>query len=380
MADAIMTNGVTTLKFRAGDLQVPRIPRRPRQRLLTSTDGTTRVIQVAAARERILIANARLFLADQGTYAGLNSLYSFFETTVNYMEKSFAFTDGDGEFYHVRFADEILDFDEVRKDSDFQGSFRLLRDLDPLDLSSMQGWWAAWDMDANGGNLAGWTTGQAVTAAAASDWNDRKALGVTGTQATAAAQPLWRTNQINGRPAVDFDPTGTPDYLSIANLAASLAGADVPMSLYLVGVSDSSTATRVFFSASQAAGDNGRIAYYLFNPSTFNMDIKDNAATLKGVSGGSAGTAPFIWAAITSGTLMNFYVNGTQTLTNGDANVSTTTPDQATFGATRAGGATASPWDGRIGELLIFTAAHTSGQRKKMEQRLSDMWGIALAA
>ena len=73
------------------------------------------------------------------------------------------------------------------------------------------------------GNMRLWLKADAITGladgAAVSSWADSSPIGNTATQATAARQPVYKTNILNGLPSVRFDGnTGTtPDYLDITS-------------------------------------------------------------------------------------------------------------------------------------------------------------------
>ena len=88
---------------------------------------------------------------------------------------------------------------------------------------------------------------------------------------------------------------------------------------------------------------------------------------------------PYIMSFVSTGTAVSSWVNGAVDKAAGDIDVGSITLDQATIGALRNGGSTTSDeHNGQIGEIAIYTGAHSTQSRKAQEYRLSDMWGITL--
>ena len=377
----ILTNGVTTLLFRNSDFVLATVPpKRKPQIILPSSAGLSRVHTVSNARSRVLQAEVILTGADQGVNAGADSLVAFFEnsdnTGVDGLEKTFMLTDPDGVTYQVRFVDNLAGgLTEVQKGSIFRGSFRLMEELTlPTEESTLTAWWAAYDMDNNGGDLTAWTTTDPVGGAGATDWDDKSANGYDATEATN--QALWETGLINGRPAVHFD--GTNDKLSADALTAFNGTTDAAFSVYGVIQADVVSSTDVVAGVGHATNTD-QLDLIRRNAATdWETYIYDGAAGATEV-GGTPDTSAHIFAVISTGTNGLLYLDGSLIATTGDLNVGQVDVDSFTIGAVEIAGTYSNFWDGKIGELVVFQGVeHTTLQRRRQEYRLSDMWGIAL--
>ena len=117
MPNPTMVEGATTKTFRPGNIQVRRVPDSPRQRGKVSSNGTVRVIEISATDDQFVeIEVVQIPKADDGSFDGYDSLRTFLLTTVNWKEKTFTFTDTDGDALTVRYWSSAFDMDEVKKD------------------------------------------------------------------------------------------------------------------------------------------------------------------------------------------------------------------------------------------------------------------------
>ena len=66
----------------------------------------------------------QLPLADDGSFAGYTSLRTFLNTTVNWAQTTFTFTDADSDSFTVRYWSEEFALEEV-KQGVFEGAFLL---------------------------------------------------------------------------------------------------------------------------------------------------------------------------------------------------------------------------------------------------------------
>lgn len=123
MANPTMVEGATTKTFRAGNIQATKVFDRPRQRKLVSSDGTVRILEISTTDDRwIIIKVVELPLADDGPFSGYTSLRTFLLTTVNWAEKTFTFTDTDGDAFTVRYWDDEFLLEEMIKDQSWKGT------------------------------------------------------------------------------------------------------------------------------------------------------------------------------------------------------------------------------------------------------------------
>jgi hypothetical protein len=63
-----------------------------------------------------------------------------------------------------------------------------------------------------------------------STWNDKSGNGLTANTSYASSRPIFRTNQLNGFPALDFDGSG--DHMKIQNVSGINSQ---PISWFIVG-------------------------------------------------------------------------------------------------------------------------------------------------
>lgn len=91
-----------------------------------------------------------------------------------------------------------------------------------------------------------WLAADEITGLADTDpvatWPDLSGNGRDATQATGVSQPLYRTAQVNGLPAVKFD--GSNDYLTVAYALANASGSDATHFLVLSGTVGTPLSTR----------------------------------------------------------------------------------------------------------------------------------------
>jgi hypothetical protein len=391
MADPIITNGQTTLQFRPADFVVDSVPawakeQTPfqvgsRQATHTTGDGKKRVLGCAIDLER----------ADRGVYAGYDSLYAFFEaadnTGVDGLARTFMLTDADGTAYQVRFLQPLV-LPELIKDTQFSRTISLYNEHTlPTDEDNPApaAWWAAYDMDANGGDLSAWTTSDPVTDAAAADWNNKISGAAALIQATGADQPLWKTGQINGRPAVDFISSDPLEADTIAT-GHFQNETDQPWSAYIVFEADSGSADDTIMACGDSTGNDQLV--FLGQTATggggggtdnYRALINDGAST-SDVEGGTPDTDPHIAAIICAGTTISLWIDGTliidaQPFNTGNMN----DLDAFRVGGEIIAGVGGRYWDGRIGEIVILPAIeHNTLQKRRQELRLADMWRLQL--
>lgn len=384
------TNGVTTLKFRNGDIQISRqSPKVKRQIRIPNNSMVPTIRDRSTEKQTFLSVEGLFFKDDQTGLAGRDSLYAFWEnsdnTGVDQMGKSFLYTDPEGIQYQVRFTEDFEPgFRTLIKDSQFSGSFTLIAEPTlPSDLTSIMGWWAAYDMDNNGGDLSAWTTLDPVGAGAATDWDDKSGNEYDLTQGTAANRPLWTTAQINSRPAVDFDGTNDQvihDALASANFDA---GTDQAWSFYAVIDNDTPAGIEVVAGMGDSASVSDQLQFYQSNATTDHEVYIDDGAATATAAGGTPDTSPHIISVVCAGTTVSLWEDGTNIFTDTAFNVGQIDVDKFTVGAGwkgSGGGAYESWLEGRIGEEVLVKIAHTTQQRRAQESRLSDMWGKSLTS
>lgn len=112
-----MVKGSTTLTFKPGNLQVRDVEYEPVQNRLVSSGGTVRVYEPTDHEVRTLhLKVVELPKADAGSYAGRDSLVSFIEDDIDWLQSTFTFTDTDGDAFTVSWWEPRLDLREIRQD------------------------------------------------------------------------------------------------------------------------------------------------------------------------------------------------------------------------------------------------------------------------
>lgn len=193
---------------------------------------------------------------------------------------------------------------------------------------------------------------------ALASWSDESGNGNHATQGTGANQPIYRTNQLNGLPGVDFAPS---QWLNTALSASSvdesiLAVVTVDTVASRDILSDSATGGRAFL-----VNLTGVLRYTKSGTGT----IASSTATI------STGTATIVGGTLTS-TTATLMKNGTV-----EAAVSHATT--FTGGLTSQVGireSVSNPWDGLICELLATRTALTAANFDRAAGYLAHKWGL----
>src|SRR6266567_7725874 len=202
--------------------------------------------------------------------------------------------------------------------------------------------------------------------AAVATWPDASGRSNDATQGTAAAQPTYQTNVINGLPVVRFDITGTADWMNLATadlLAATNAtGAIAYFAVAKMSATDATT--RDYLSISTPTGANARFKAGQRAPAanTWGMTARrldaDAAASLEP---GTSDTSWHVHSAIMDYANGDGFQNldGTQigsnlTLTS-SGTTSATNSVAAAVGA--RGDGLGEFWPGDIAELIVYVGA-----------------------
>lgn len=197
---------------------------------------------------------------------------------------------------------------------------------------------------------------QPVADAAIATWVDLSSVGKNATQATGAAQPLYRASYTNGRPAIDFD--GTNDVMATASYTQA-----VPWTIYAVATYEISTATQIM-AGHGAPVQFGRIGV--------NAQWSANAGAVLGTL--AVNTSPHVFSTVFNGASSLVSVDGTTQSGDSGANLWSGRPMR--LGSYDA----ASSWfNGGISCLLHYAGAHTTAQRQSIERRLGRQFGITVA-
>ena len=382
MADPIITNGQTVLKFKPADFVLADVPAWTKtQRLRDNDAGLPRVHTSGAGKKRIITASLDLQRAPGNGYSGYDDLYAFYEnddgTGVDGMGRTFMYTDADGDSYQVRFAEQLA-LVERKKDTSFTGTVQLYNEhtlpTDPDNTDDLVAWWTAYDMDHNGGDLTAWSDDDTVGATGNTDMEDK---GSNGYNLTGSGDPRFKTNQINGRPAIDLDGN---DRLDSNSIGALYDGEDLPWTFIAIAEHDASASlTDLACAGSSSVSD--RIEFFRRDGTNdWEMLISDGATTLTRVAG-TPDTEKHIISVVYTGTAVSMWVDGSNLIDASNTNTGALSGlNRFMIGAAINAGTYSSYWNGRFGEGMLFDAALTTLKRRRQELRLADMWRNALTA
>jgi hypothetical protein len=227
---------------------------------------------------------------------------------------------------------------------------RLLRPLatgfNPRSISGLLGWWDA--ADASSVTLNGTTV---------SEWRDKSGNALHATQVTAANQPLY-TEFINDRRSITF---GNPRAFAITSTALSAYS--------WIGVSFPTGNVQMIF-----GGLNGT---HLPADATATSPFFNYDGVFGQVGTGTSSTAVIQCATRTSAGLHAFFRNGSNVTSGTPTNTTTATIEF--IGARNFGVPSPGHYTGRVGELMLFSAALSATDRNRIERYLSRKWNIALA-
>ena len=193
-----------------------------------------------------------------------------------------------------------------------------------------------------------------------------------------STRPTYKKNIKNGLSVARFD--GTDDRLIVVN-SLGLGTSDPPFSIIVVALLSDNTPNRSYFGQSAAGNplfQTGLTAGTMFQ-SVWRRD--DAAAGFKQPSStpDAASLSTFyVFSSLSNGTTLNIFRDGTQKGgANLDIDVGTLTNTNTFIGAW--GTAPNDPWQGDIGEVLVYNRLLSSTERQNVERYLGTKWGITVA-
>jgi hypothetical protein len=274
---------------------------------------------------------------------------------------------------------------------------RLLRPLasgfNPKSISGLAAWYDASDAST------------LTIATGVSQWRDKSGNGRTLRQSTGNNQPLSTNRTLNGKAVLDFD--GTNDVLSYVDTGGTpIYDIDLATSravtFFGVLASDLGNSVRDVMSLQRTGKNSNDVGFYVRRHTNLSGSIEfaggagdstsNDQASKNNIRGfANTSTDAMVISATLSGTASQFdaHLNGTtQSLTtrygtagNGGFIQEGSGNHTVDVGATRNSGnlISPSPWDGFIGEILIYTTAVSAAQRQRIEGYLGRKWGITVA-
>lgn len=203
-----------------------------------------------------------------------------------------------------------------------------------------------------------------------SQWRDASGNGYHATQATVAAQPMWKDSIINGRPVMRFD--GSNDTMVLpAALAALFNSAGTPFSMFAVTKHASTTGDRAELTLTSTTGLGLEYAG-ITNGTQYGLTRTDDqgTATVNRVSSldTNADVVSYFWAANSGFTAKNGIGQ-----TNGMGDHGTVTTNQGHIGS-RAGTSSFANCD--IAEIILFNRTISAVEREQIELYLAAKYAI----
>lgn len=228
----------------------------------------------------------------------------------------------------------------------------------PASISGLFAWYAA--------RLeTGFNDGDAVAT-----WTDRSGNGRNATQATGTKRPLYKTNIINGKPALLFD--NSDDCLQTA--AIDLTGTN-GVTVYAVVSGITAGAVAMIAETSATAATNSG-AWNLFRQADNTI-----AASARGGSSSNFTTTATVTTGATVITAVydlslttnevTVWLNGTSAGARGSNNNQTVNFGNFALNIGSRNNGASLPLNGYVAELLIYNTAHNSTQRGLIETYLS---------
>lgn len=206
-------------------------------------------------------------------------------------------------------------------------------------------------------------------------WVDKSRNGYNATQATGSAQPLFVTNQLNGRPAIQFD--GSNHWIRVESTALAQA-ITTDMTMFVVLKYGAVVAGSNNFVCGTDPQANPPRATFLTNTvavtDVFDWNIVPGGRISQAT--GSTGT-PYIYTCVASvsNNTQEMIRNTTSLGTKGSAATNSfSTTYKWGIGAHDNG--TLNKLNGSIGEIIICNSYYSATNRAIIYNYLKNKWGI----
>jgi hypothetical protein len=218
--------------------------------------------------------------------------------------------------------------------------------------------------------ISGLVDGDPVTT-----WADLSGQGNNATQGTGAAKPTYKTNIVNGRPALLFD--GVDDFLDVPAPIEALLQTSTKSVFAVVKWVTLVNNTRIFTLANGAA--QTRFSLGIISGFNYYLIYTTGSATQSNsiMTGGAAPSTSVaqIFDVTQNGTALAGYVNGT--LGNSVNDAGTTAPNTAgTVGSNQGGSLWANVY---ICEIVAYDTALSASDRARVRRYLGAKYSVAVS-
>jgi len=223
-------------------------------------------------------------------------------------------------------------------------------------------------------------TGVTTDNTGVSSWTDRTGFGRNATQATSGSQPTYKTNRLNGKPVVRFNPSG--NFLQITS--ASFSGG---ATFFLVCSASSATLSgnNGILCAASSGNDYDTGESFLMtvgytgpnNPSGFNPGWRG----VGGVNVTTVFRAWYYWtyhvAPSGANVVQKLRRSGTEIDSRTNAASSNASPTKMTIGGRIGGGNFTSPYyQGDIAEILVYNNDIGASNITLVENYIKDKYAL----
>ena len=226
-----------------------------------------------------------------------------------------------------------------------------------------------------------WLDASIQASGAVATWEDQFVTGNDAIQATGVEQPISGSSSINGVNVITFDAASAQNLL-ISSFGSFMSGSDKTCTVFAV-LRHTVATQQSAWSFGNSASDNAIYAGGTSSTSgkfrALKRDDFNGTIAPIGTNDTTLGDPLIVTHALAAdGLTVDTYINGTQDIAAGNINVSTTTIDEFMIGGIPfAAGATA-PWDGDIGEIIMYNRALSSTEITDVNNYLSPKWGITI--
>lgn len=258
---------------------------------------------------------------------------------------------------------DLLEFAGAHRMSDGWGALRELEFLQDIPRTNLEFWWRA-DSITNAAN------GDTITTLT------NEAGTGDPTQGTLAARAIYRTDSINGRPALDFD--GVDDHYIVNGPQVAFSAEDVPITVYMVYQLDTTSTTITAVSMGRAATTNTSLRFRNLNTGAYQVVKRDDTGTVVTRSGGTSKTTSVLRVDRSPGTTYDLWENETSEASALALNVGILTVNRFVLGASYELGALAEHFDGRVAEVLVYSTSHSDTTRLLISRYLKNKYRLYL--
>lgn len=199
-----------------------------------------------------------------------------------------------------------------------------------------------------------------------STWADQSGNGIDFSQSTSGKKPIFRTNRINGKPAVEFD--GSDDFLSSSSVRLGAR-----LTIIAVGnfISDGP------FWLEQSTNADSNDGFYSHGLASYTMRVRRSTTSLA-VNTNSENWWGTGWHYVTFkfDTSLSLRIDGSAVSLDtpvGSAPSDTSAQDDMYLGS-RAG--TSHFMDGELAELYVFGSALGTSDIETIEDILAEKYGL----